>query len=495
MAPGQVVRRVRGVIFMRMPLRWAEGPRARLVARSTTSSRMLKGGAPVAVELTSKVEELLAGKNYVNLKRTLEKHHPSEIATVLEELSPESIGFVFRLLPKNLAVDVFDFMDVDRKQVLLHSLSGDMVATLLNEMSPDDRTELFEELPAKVVKKYLSLLSEKERHVANMLLGYREDSAGRLVTTDFVDLKEDQTVDQALDHVRKTAPDKETIYHMYVISRDRRLVGELSLKELMLAPGDKLIRDIMHPDVVSVSTDTDQEQVARVFEEYDFIALPVVDKEGRLVGIITHDDVLDVVREEDTEDIHKMGGLAAPEEEYFRVGLLGNVKKRVGWLAILILLESFSSNILKVYSASLEAVVALAFFIPMLIDTGGNTGTQSATLVIRGMATGEIELREGFKVLLRECLTGLVLGLLLGAFAYARAYMTQRDPRIGLIVGLSLFAVIVISNLAGALLPLAAKRLLVDPAVMAGPFITTIVDVVGLIVYFEIARLVIGQSS
>jgi len=449
----------------------------------------------VAVELTSKVEELLAGKNYVNLKRTLEKHHPSEIATVLEELSPESIGFVFRLLPKNLAVDVFDFMDVDRKQVLLHSLSGDMVATLLNEMSPDDRTELFEELPAKVVKKYLSLLSEKERHVANMLLGYREDSAGRLVTTDFVDLKEDQTVDQALDHVRKTAPDKETIYHMYVISRDRRLVGELSLKELMLAPGDKFIRDIMHPVVVSVSTDTDQEQVARIFEEYDFIALPVVDKEGRLVGIITHDDVLDVVREEDTEDIHKMGGLAAPEEEYFRVGLLGNVKKRVGWLAILILLESFSSNILKVYSASLEAVVALAFFIPMLIDTGGNTGTQSATLVIRGMATGEIELREGFKVLLRECLTGLVLGLLLGAFAYARAYMTQRDPRIGLIVGLSLFAVIVISNLAGALLPLAAKRLRVDPAVMAGPFITTIVDVVGLIVYFEIARLVIGQSS
>ncbi|MEW6230479.1 MAG: magnesium transporter, partial [Bacillota bacterium] len=322
----------------------------------------------MAVELTSKVEELLAGKNYVNLKRTLEKHHPSEIATVLEELSPESIGFVFRLLPKNLAVDVFDFMDVDRKQVLLRSLSGDMVATLLNEMSPDDRTELFEELPAKVVKKYLSLLSERERHVANMLLGYREDSAGRLVTTDFVDLKEDQTVDQALDHVRKTAPDKETIYHMYVISRDRRLVGELSLKELMLAPGDKLIRDIMHPDVVNVSTDTDQEQVARVFEEYDFIALPVVDKEGRLVGIITHDDVLDVVREEDTEDIHKMGGLAAPEEEYFRVGLLGNVKKRVGWLAILILLESFSSNILKVYSASLEAVVALAFFIPMLID-------------------------------------------------------------------------------------------------------------------------------
>ncbi len=457
--------------------------------------RIPRGGAQMAVELTRIVEELLAGRNYAGLKRALERRHPSEVATVLEELSCEAIGFVFRLLPKNLAVDVFDFMDVDGKQALLHSLSGDMVATLLNEMSPDDRTELFEELPAKVVKKYLSLLSEKERHVANMLLGYREDSAGRLVTTDFVDLKEDQTVDEALDHVRRTAPDKETIYHAYVISRDRRLVGELSLKELMIAPGERRIRDIMRRDVVSVSTDTDQEHVAGIFEGYDLIALPVVDREGRLIGIITHDDVLDVVREEATEDIHKMGGLAAPEEEYFKAGLLRNVKKRVGWLGALILLESFSSNILKVYSASLETVVALAFFIPMLIDTGGNTGTQSATLVIRGMATGEIRLREGLKVVLRESMIGLVLGLLLGAFAYARAYMTQRDPRIGLVVGLSLFAVIVMSNLAGALLPLAARRLRLDPAVMAGPFITTIVDVVGLVVYFEVARRVIGAAA
>lgn len=454
-----------------------------------------KEGIPVAIELTKSVEDFLTEKNYIGLKRTLEKHHPSEIARVLEELPPESTGFVFRLLPKDLAIEVFDFMDVERKQVLLHSLSGDMVATLLNEMSPDDRTELFEELPAKVVKKYLSLLSESERHVAHMLLGYKEESAGRLMTTDFVDLKEDQTVDEALAHVRKTATDKETIYHLYVISRDRRLVGGLSLKQLMLAPGDKLVRDIMHPDVVRVSTDTDQEEVARVFEEYGFIAVPVVDREGRLVGIITHDDVLDVVREEDTEDIHIMGGLAAPEEEYFRMSLGHSVRKRVGWLGLLILLESFSSNILKVYSASLETVVALAFFIPMLIDTGGNTGTQSATLVIRGIATGEIELRQGLKVLLRECATGLVLGVLLGAFAYVRAYLTQRDARIGIVVGLSLLVVIIISNIAGAFLPLAAKRLRFDPAVMAGPFITTIVDVVGLIVYFEVARLVIGISG
>jgi len=447
---------------------------------------------PLAVELTGKVEDFLAKKDYVGLKRTLEKHHPSEIARVLEELQPGPTGLVFRLLPKDLAVEVFDFMDVDGKQVLLRSLSGDMVATLLNEMSPDDRTELFEELPAKVVKKYLSLLSEKERHVANMLLGYKEESAGRLMTTDFVDLKETQTVDEALAHVRKTAPDKETIYHLYVISRDRRLVGELSLKDLMLAPGDRLVREIMHPEVVRVSTDTDQEEVARIFEDYGFIAVPVLDSEDRLVGIITHDDILDVVRDEDTEDIHIMAGLGAPEEEYFRMNLLDNVKKRVGWLAFLILLESFSSNILKVYSASIEAVVALAFFIPTLIDTGGNTGTQSATLVIRGIATGEITLGQGLRVLVRECGTGLVLGLLLGVFAYARAYLTQADVRVAFVVGLALFVVIVVSNVVGALLPFAAKHLGADPAVMAGPFITTIVDIVGLIVYFEIARLVLG---
>ncbi|MCR4401286.1 MAG: magnesium transporter [Firmicutes bacterium] len=449
----------------------------------------------MAIDLTNRVQGLLTQKDYIGLKRALERCHPSDIARVIDELSSDSIGFVFRLLPKNLAIEVFDFMDVDRKQVLLRSLGGDMVAMLLNEMSPDDRTELFEELPAKVVKKYLSLLSDKERHVANMLLGYREESAGRLMTTDFVDLKEDQTVDDALAHVRKTAPDKETIYHLYVISRDRRLVGGLSLKELMLAPGDRLVGEIMHPDVVRVSTDTDQEDVARVFEDYGFLAVPVVDREDRLVGIITHDDILEVVREEDTEDIHRMGGLGAPEEEYFRMSLADNVKKRVGWLALLVLFESFSSNILKVYSASLEAVVALAFFIPTLIDTGGNTGTQSATLVIRGMATGEIDLRQGFRVMLRECAIGVVLGLFLGAFAYVRAYLTQADVRIAFVVGLSLLVVIAVSNVAGAFLPLAAKRLRVDPAVMAGPFITTVVDIIGLIVYFEVARIVIGLNS
>ncbi len=443
-------------------------------------------------ELTTNVQDLMLQRDYLGIKRILEKSHPSDIAKVLADLLPDAAGFVFRLLPKDLAIDVFDFMDVDGKQMLLHSLSSDMVATILNEMSQDDRTELFEELPAKIVKKYLSLLSEKERQVANMLLGYPEDSAGRLMTTAFVDLKEHQTVDEALAHVRATAPDKETIYHLYVISKDRKLLGGLSLRELILAPGSKLIRDIMNPEIKKVSTDTDQEDVARIFEDYDLIVLPVVDSEGRLVGIITHDDVLDIVREEDTEDIHLMGGLGAPEETYFSLSIAEDVKRRGGWLALLILLESFSGNILKTYSASLEAAIALSFFIPMLIDTGGNAGTQSSTLITRGLATGEIDKNHSRTILLREMITGVILGVILGAFAYVRAYFMQGDPMIGFVVGISLFVVLLVSNLVGALLPLLAMKLKCDPAVMAGPFLTTIVDVVGLMVYFEVARVIMG---
>jgi magnesium transporter len=338
----------------------------------------------------------------------------------------------------------------------------------------------------------LSLLSEKERRVANMLLGYPDDSAGRLMTTAFVDLKEHQTVDEALAHVRATAPDKETIYHLYVISKDRKLLGGLSLRELILAPGSSLIRDIMNPEIKNVSTDTDQEDVARIFEDYDLIVLPVVDREGRLVGIITHDDVLDIVREEDTEDIHLMGGLGAPEETYFSLSIAEDVKRRGGWLALLVLLESFSGNILKTYSASLETAIALTFFIPMLIDTGGNAGTQSSTLITRGLATGEIDKGHGRTIFLREMTTGIILGVILGAFAYVRAYFMQGDPLIGFAVGISLFVVLLISNLVGALLPILAMKLKVDPAVMAGPFLTTIVDVVGLVVYFEVARAIMG---
>ncbi len=445
-------------------------------------------------ELTINVQDLLLQRNYVGIKRILEKSHPSDIAKVLEDLLPDAAGFVFRLLPKDLAIDVFDFMDVDGKQLLLHSLSSDMISTILNEMSQDDRTELFEELPAKVVKKYLSLLSDRERLVANMLLGYPEDSAGRLMTTAFADLKEHQTVDEALAHVRATAPDKETIYHLYVISKDRKLLGGLSLRGLILAPGSKLIRDIMNPEIKKVSTDTDQEDVARIFEDYDLIVLPVVDREGRLVGIITHDDVLDIVREEDTEDIHLMGGLGAPEETYFSLSIGEDVKRRGGWLALLILLESFSGNILKTYSASLEAVIALTFFIPMLIDTGGNAGTQSSTLITRGLATGEIDRKHGRTILLREIITGAILGIALGTFACVRAYFMQGDPMIGFTVGISLFVVLLVSNLVGALLPLFAMRLKCDPAVMAGPFLTTIVDVVGLIVYFEVAKFMMNMG-
>lgn len=435
---------------------------------------------------------LLESRDYAALKGRLEELHPSDVVSLLDELDKDTRAFVFRLLSKDAAVAVFEMFDAEEKEELLRSLTNERIAMLLNEMSPDDRTALFEELPAKVVKKYLSLLSESEREVANMLLGYGEETAGRLMTTDYVDLKENYTVARALEHIRRTAPGKETIYYCYVIDASRVLVGLVSLRELILAPPDALISDIMNREVVSVTTDTDREEVARIVSQYDLLAVPVVDREHRLVGIITVDDVMDVIQEESTEDIHLMGGVGSDLEDYFGMGPWRKALKRLGWLVALIILEGFSSNILKTYEHSLETVVALAFFVPMLLGTGGNAGTQSATLVIRGIATGALADRETLKILGRELAAGAVIGCLLGVFATVRALLLHSDLRVGLVVGTGVAAVVTLSSMIGALLPLAAKRLRLDPAVMAGPFITTAVDILGLVTYFEIAKLVFG---
>lgn len=434
---------------------------------------------------------LLKSRDYASLKARLEELHPSDVVSLLTQLDRETMAFVFRLLSKDAAVAVFEMFDKEQKEQLLRSLANERIAMLLNEMSPDDRTALFEELPAKVVKRYLALLSEPEREIANMLLGYGEETAGRLMTTDFVDLKETYTVAKALEHIRKTAPDKETIYYCYVIDSSRVLVGLVSLRELILAPPDALIADIMNREVISVTTDTDQEEVARIVSEYDFLAVPVVDREHRLVGIITVDDIVDVMQDESTEDIHLMGGVSDVGGEYFRAGILDSIKRRVGWLILLIVIEGFSGSVLKAYSGLLQAVVALSFFVPMLVDTGGNAGTQSATLVIRGLATGRVDERSALRVISTELVTGAILGAAMGVLGALRAVLLRTDIAVGIAVGVALAAVVTISSTVGALLPFVARRLKVDPAVMAGPFVTTVVDVFGLVVYLEIAKLII----
>lgn len=434
---------------------------------------------------------LLKSRDYASLKARLEELHPSDVVSLLTQLDRETMAFVFRLLSKDAAVAVFEMFDKEQKEQLLRSLANERIAMLLNEMSPDDRTALFEELPAKVVKRYLALLSEPEREIANMLLGYGEETAGRLMTTDFVDLKETYTVAKALEHIRKTAPDKETIYYCYVIDSSRVLVGLVSLRELILAPPDALIADIMNREVISVTTDTDQEEVARIVSEYDFLAVPVVDREHRLVGIITVDDIVDVMQDESTEDIHLMGGVSDVGGEYFRAGILDSIKRRVGWLILLIVIEGFSGSVLKAYSGLLQAVVALSFFVPMLVDTGGNAGTQSATLVIRGLATGRVDEPSALRVISTELVTGAILGAAMGVLGALRAVLLRTDIAVGIAVGVALAAVVTISSTVGALLPFVARRLKVDPAVMAGPFVTTVVDVFGLVVYLEIAKLII----
>ncbi|MCK9222577.1 MAG: magnesium transporter [Limnochordia bacterium] len=447
------------------------------------------------IDIVNQINQLLFERKYEAIRETLQDQHPRQVADLLGVLDQPSKALTFRLLRKDFAIEVFEYMERHERNSLLESMTHQQMADLLNEMAPDDRTDLFEELPAKVAKHYLSLLSPDERKIANQLLGYAEDSAGRLTTTEFVDLKEDQTVQAALDHIRLTAPNKETIYNCYVISNSRKLVGVITLRELILASLQTRVGDLMHTSVISVTTDTDQEVVARIMTDFGLSTVPVVDSENRLVGIITHDDVLEVIREESTEDIHRMGGVTTDVEDYFQQGVMARVGKRLGWLVVLILLQSFTSSIMEEYAFALETVVALAFFIPLLMDTGGNVGTQSATLVIRGLAVGDLENQSIMQVIGTELLAGLIMGAILAAFSFLRSlFISGQDLMLSITIGLSLGIVVLIANLTGILLPFIARKLKMDPAVMAGPFITTIVDVLGLILYFEIARLLLGIS-
>lgn len=443
------------------------------------------------MELNEEIQVLISEKKFDKLKEIVKSTHSVQIAALFSDLGTVDIALVFRLLEKDVAIEVFEYLDVDEKERLLNALQDAQVIELLNQMSPDDRTELFEELPAKVVKKYLSLLTPEKRKIAYELLGYQKGTAGRLMTPAFVDLKEHQTVEQALAHIRETAPIKETIYYCYVMSPLRHLVGFVSLRELIMASPSQLVREIMHTDVVKVSTDDDQEDVARILSEYDLIAVPVVDRETRLVGIITYDDILDVVEEETTEDIHLMGGLSKTpaDDKYIDLTISGSVRKRVGWLILLVILGSLSGSVIKVYSDILDTLVALSFFVPMLINTGGNAGTQSSTLVTRAIAMGEFSGEYVWKVIAREGITGIILGGLVAAFGFGRVYITEGDIVIGLLVAISLVVIVIIANIVGVLLPLVAYKLKFDPAVMSAPLITTIVDVVGLLAYFQIARI------
>ncbi len=458
--------------------------------------------ASLSAELTSsekiaaQLEELLMAGNYDTAKLILEPSQPVDIAEAIGSLPQILQALAFRLLKKNEAIEVYEYLDPIVQQTLLDRLRSGEVLEIVEKMSPDDRVQLFDELPAKVVRKFLSALSPGERKVTAELLGYKPETAGRLMTTEFIDLKEMQTAEEALSLVRKRAPFTETIYSLYVTDKERHLTGILSLRDLVTAAPSKQIGEVMTRDVVNTTTDTNQEEVARAIQRYDFLALPVVDKENRLVGIVTVDDLIDVIEQEATRDIYAAGAVqAGDEDDYFQSSLFTIARRRIVWLLILVLANSITTRVIAMNDQILSQVVILAAFIPLLIGTGGNVGAQSSTVVIRGLSTQKIKSLGALKAILKETFTGALLGILMLFVVIPFAWWQGNGPLIGFAVGISLISITTLAATAGALLPLMFDRMGLDPALMSSPFITTVTDIAGVFIYLNTATWLLANSN
>ena len=449
---------------------------------------------PEAEEIAALVEE----KRYPEIRRSLEEAPPQDIAELLLELDMSHLAKVFRLLPKELASEVFVELEGDLQRSLISVFSDSELSAVLEEMYLDDTMDLIEEMPASVVKKIIRSSSGENRHQINRLLKYDRDSAGALMTTEYVRLKPSMTVREALRHIREVAIDKETIYTCYVTDSYRHLIGIVTAKALLISDKDQPISEIMEENVIYAHTTDGKEEVARMIDKYGFIALPVVDSEIRLVGIVTVDDALDVIREETEEDFAKMAGITPGEKSYMRTSVFEHLWSRIPWLLLLMISSTISGAILSGFEAALPAVLIL--FVPMLMGTGGNSGGQSSVTVIRSLSLGEIEFKDILRVVWKELRVGFFAGIILGVVSFAKIIFldgwmlgnTDIDIEVALVISLALSATIIISKLIGAILPMVAKKMHLDPAVMASPFITTAVDAVSLLLYFAVARYCFG---
>ncbi|MDR0910921.1 MAG: magnesium transporter [Spirochaetaceae bacterium] len=427
----------------------------------------------------------------VRLKLLLPDMEAADIADLFDELDMEKIIQIYRLLPKSLAAEVFAFIESDKQELIVSALTDDELADVVNHLFADDAADFVEEMPADVVKRVLKQARPDKRRAINHLLQYPEDSAGSLMTTEYVDLWEDATVREAFDVIRETGLNKETIYTCYVIRRDRLLVGVVSVKTLLLARPDDLISEIMDNAPEYCHTLDDQEAVAAMFSKYDLLALPVADKEGRLVGIITVDDIVDVIQEENTEDIEKMNALAPSDNPYLKTGVFQLFRNRIVWLLVLMLSATITGAIISQFEDALAILPLLVAFIPMLMDTSGNAGAQASTLIIRGMALGEIELSDVLKVWWKELRVGILCGLGLGLVNFVRILISNSGNYIlAATVTASLVFTVIIAKSVGCTLPMLARRLKLDPAIMASPMITTIVDALSLLIYFSLCKTV-----
>ena len=438
------------------------------------------------------LRELLAAKKYTNIRQFLAELNEADIAFLMEELEEEERLKVYRILPKDLAADVFSYLEFDSQEAIINSLSDREAGNVIDNLMADDAADFLEEMPANIVRKLLASANADTRQAVNQLLRYPEDSAGSIMTVEYVSLRESCTVDQAIQRIRAVGLDSETINICYVLDARRELVGTVALRYLLLSEGDELISDIMHGNVISISTLMDQEQVAAQFKKYDFTAMPVVDNENRMVGIITVDDIVDIMEEEVTEDMEKMAAIVPSDKPYMRTSVWETYRKRIPWLLLLMVSATFTGAIIASFEEALSVYAALIAFIPMLMDTGGNAGGQASVTVIRGLSLGEIVYRDVPRVVWKEIRVAFLCGCTL-AGNFAKLMLFDRvGVWVSLTVCLTLVAAVLMAMLVGCLLPVGAKKIGFDPAVMASPFITTIVDALSLLVYFRFASMLLG---
>ena len=447
--------------------------------------------------MEEKIIEMIEGKKFGLLKETLSQMNPADLAPIFEEIEEKDIAVIFRILPKELAAEVFVEMDSDMQQFLIEAFSDRELKEVMDELFMDDTVDIIEEMPANVAKRILKQTNATTRKMINQLLAYPEDSAGSVMTTEYIDLEKHMTVDEAFDRIRKIGFESESIYTCYVTDRRRKLLGVVSVKDLLLNPKDCLIDDIMDENIIFANTLDDKEDVATQFEKYDLLAIPVVDKENRLVGIVTVDDAIDVLQEEASEDIEKMAAILPSEKTYLKTGVFETFKARIPWLLFLMISATFTGAIISSFESKLTACLALIAFIPMLMGTGGNSGSQSSVTVIRALSLGDIDFIDIFKVIWKELRVSVVCGVVLGIVNFVKLYLVDYlwlksfDAGIELLeiisVCLTLVLVVIVAKLVGAILPIVAKKLGADPAVMASPLVTTILDAVSLIIYFSIS--------
>ncbi len=450
----------------------------------------------VNVTLIETIKVLLDDKKFSTLRDILITMKPFDIAAVFENLQDEKMPILFRILPKELAAETFVEMDDETQEFLIHGFSDSELKEVVDELFVDDAVDLIEEMPANVVKRILRQADKDMRKQINELLKYPEDSAGSIMTTEFIVLRPDMTAEMAIKRIRRTGVDKETIYTCYVTDANNKLIGITTVKDLLLAEDDELVKSIMEENVISVTTLADQEQVAQMFSNYNFLALPVVDNENRLVGIVTIDDAIDVIQEEATEDIEKMAAVLPSDKPYMKTSVFGLYKKRAPWLLILMLSATFTSAIISSFEAVLANVLILSSFIPMITGSGGNAGSQASVSVIRALSLGEIHFRSIFLVLWKEFRVSILCGITLAAANFVKLLLFDLNGQenafmIALVISLTLVGTIIMAKLVGSSLPLLASKVGFDPAVMANPLISTVCDSLSLLIYFDVAKLIL----